>query len=41
MAPARPKPNHSAAMTFLIEQGPLAVFAAFLVMHALADFPLN
>jgi hypothetical protein len=28
-------------MTFLIEQGPLAVFAAFLVMHALADFPLQ
>lgn len=28
-------------MNFLIEQGPLAVFAAFLVMHALADFPLQ
>lgn len=28
-------------MTFLIEQGPLAVFAAFLVMHALADYPLQ
>lgn len=41
LAPARPKPNHSAAMTFLIEQGPLAVFAAFLVMHALADYPLQ
>jgi hypothetical protein len=25
----------------LIEQGPLALFAAFAVMHALADFPLQ
>jgi hypothetical protein len=28
-------------VTFLIEQGPLAVFAAFVVMHALADYPLQ
>ncbi len=28
-------------MTFLVDQGPFAVFAAFVVMHALADFPLQ
>ncbi|MCF7730225.1 MAG: DUF3307 domain-containing protein [Akkermansiaceae bacterium] len=28
-------------MTFLIQQGPLALFAAFLVVHALADYPLQ
>lgn len=28
-------------MTFLIQQGPLPLFAAFVVMHALADFPLQ
>jgi hypothetical protein len=25
----------------LVQQGPLALFAAFVVMHALADFPLQ
>ncbi|MGL4400672.1 MAG: DUF3307 domain-containing protein [Luteolibacter sp.] len=28
-------------MTSLVDQGPFAVFAAFVVMHALADFPLQ
>jgi Protein of unknown function (DUF3307) len=28
-------------VTFLVQQGPFAVFAAFVVMHALADFPLQ
>ena len=28
-------------MSSIISQGPLAVFAAFVVMHALADFPLQ
>ncbi|MES2661045.1 MAG: DUF3307 domain-containing protein [Verrucomicrobiota bacterium] len=28
-------------MSSLIQQGPFALFAAFLVMHALADFPLQ
>ena len=28
-------------MSFLIQQGPLALFAAFVVVHALADFPLQ
>ena len=28
-------------MNSLIEQGPLALFAAFVVIHALADFPLQ
>lgn len=28
-------------MNQLIQQGPLALFAAFVVMHALADFPLQ
>lgn len=28
-------------MSGLIQQGPLALFAAFLVIHALADFPLQ
>ena len=28
-------------MTYLLEQGPLAVFAAFVVVHALADYPLQ
>jgi hypothetical protein len=28
-------------VNFLIEQGPLALFAAFVVMHALGDFPLQ
>ena len=28
-------------MNTLIEQGPLALFAAFVVVHALADFPLQ
>lgn len=28
-------------MNFLLHQGPLALFAAFAVMHALADFPLQ
>lgn len=28
-------------MSHLIQQGPLALFAAFAVMHALADFPLQ
>lgn len=28
-------------MIDLIQQGPLALFAAFTVMHALADFPLQ
>ena len=28
-------------MTLLIHQGALALFAAFMVMHALADFPLQ
>lgn len=28
-------------MTSLIEQGPFALFAAFVVVHALADFPLQ
>jgi hypothetical protein len=28
-------------MSTLIEQGPLALFAAFVVMHTLADFPLQ
>ena len=28
-------------MNLLAQQGPLALFAAFVVMHALADFPLQ
>ena len=28
-------------MNHIIQQGPLALFAAFVVMHALADFPLQ
>ena len=28
-------------MSFLAQQGPLALFAAFVVAHALADFPLQ
>ena len=28
-------------MSFLIQQGPLALFFAFTIMHALADFPLQ
>ncbi len=28
-------------MSALVQQGPYALFAAFLVMHALADFPLQ
>lgn len=28
-------------MSSLIEQGPLALFAAFVVVHALVDFPLQ
>lgn len=28
-------------MISLVEQGPFALFAAFVVMHALADFPLQ
>ena len=28
-------------MSDLVQQGPLALFAAFVVMHALADFPLQ
>ena len=28
-------------MSLLIQQGPLALFAAFVVVHALADFPLQ
>jgi hypothetical protein len=28
-------------MILLAQQGPLALFAAFVVMHALADFPLQ
>ena len=28
-------------MNLLVQHGPLALFAAFLVMHALADFPLQ
>ncbi len=28
-------------MNTLIEQGPLALFAAFIVIHALVDFPLQ
>lgn len=28
-------------MSILIQQGPLALFAAFVVIHALADFPLQ
>lgn len=28
-------------MSELIQQGPLALFAAFVVVHALADFPLQ
>jgi hypothetical protein len=28
-------------MSGLVQQGPLALFAAFVVMHALADFPLQ
>jgi len=28
-------------VTFLIQQGPLALFAAFVVAHTLADFPLQ
>lgn len=28
-------------MNLLIHQGPLALFAAFVVVHALADFPLQ
>ena len=28
-------------MTLLAQQGPLALFVAFVVMHALADFPLQ
>jgi len=28
-------------MSLLAQQGPLALFAAFVVMHALADFPLQ
>ena len=28
-------------MSTLIEQGPLALFAAFVVVHALVDFPLQ
>jgi hypothetical protein len=28
-------------VSFLVQQGPLALFAAFVVMHALADFPLQ
>jgi hypothetical protein len=28
-------------MSFLVHQGPFAIFAAFVVVHALADFPLQ
>lgn len=28
-------------MSFLVQQGPFALFAAFVVVHALADFPLQ
>jgi hypothetical protein len=28
-------------VTFLIQQGPVALFAAFVVIHTLADFPLQ
>lgn len=28
-------------MNLLLQQGPLALFAAFVVIHALADFPLQ